>query len=414
MTGGRPSGLRRTARGVGAIVREVALTVLALGGVVCIVLTVLAFTVGFSLIMFKTGSMSPTIPAGSVALVQRIPASEIRIGDVVTVDRADALPVTHRVTGVTASDDGAGSGDPERVITLRGDANEEDDPAPYTVSEVRILRGSVPHLAAVVVWFGHPFVLGGITIGAALLVTWAFWPKERRGGDDDESPAATPESTPPPGEGAPLTRRERRTLGAVGAVALLIMTGAAFLQPAPARADAGSLTLTSDLSGTHRLDAVDPLDWHLDIDGSALADDGELTVALSGADGGDGMQIVAEVRSCVVAWTDSGCHGAQALLRAAAPVALDGGWERMMRIPTPGTAHLRVALTAPDVGAASASASLTIRASASGMSAEARLGGRSDLATTGGPSWAICTAPAAVLIGLGIALIARAHRRSRR
>ena len=50
--------------------------------------------------MFKTGSMSPTITAGSVALVREIPASEINVGDVVTVDREDALPVTHRVTSI--------------------------------------------------------------------------------------------------------------------------------------------------------------------------------------------------------------------------------------------------------------------------------------------------------------------------
>lgn len=64
---------RRILRVVGQAIREAPLSIAALGGAVCIVLTVLAFTGGYSLIMFKTGSMSPTIPAGSVALVREIP-----------------------------------------------------------------------------------------------------------------------------------------------------------------------------------------------------------------------------------------------------------------------------------------------------------------------------------------------------
>jgi len=155
------SAIRRTGR----IVREVLLTVAALAGAACIVLTVMAFTGGYSLIMFKTGSMSPTIPAGSVALIQQVPASEIEVGDVVTVDRAGQLPITHRVTGIEPAD----AGD-MRTLTMKGDANDVEDPAPYIVSDVRIVRGSVPALANVIVWFASPWVLGGVTLGASLLV----------------------------------------------------------------------------------------------------------------------------------------------------------------------------------------------------------------------------------------------------
>lgn len=158
-----------------SVLGEWLLTLLAIGGAVCIVLVGLAFFFNITLMMFKTGSMSPTIPAGSVALVREIPASEIRVGDVVTVDRAGALPVTHRVTSVQ---DGATPA--ERVITMRGDANAADDPAPYTVTEVRIVLASVPALANVIVWFSNPLVLGSLTVVMAVLVTWAFWPREPR------------------------------------------------------------------------------------------------------------------------------------------------------------------------------------------------------------------------------------------
>lgn len=154
-------------------IREILLTLAALGGVICIVLVALAFTGGYSLILFKTGSMSPTIPAGSVALVKEVPANQVQVGDVLTVDRPGALPVTHRITSVAA-----GASDTVRVITMKGDANDKEDPAPYSIEHGRLVIVSVPHLANVIVWFGNPLVLGGIAIGASLLVTWAFWPRD--------------------------------------------------------------------------------------------------------------------------------------------------------------------------------------------------------------------------------------------
>ena len=202
--------IARGARAVGRGVREVLLTLAAVGGVICILLVILAFTGGYSLIMFKTGSMTPTIPAGSVALVQKIPASDIAVGDVVTVERDAALPITHRVTGIEPAD----AGD-IRTITMKGDANDVEDPAPYTVSDVRIVRGSVPALANVIVWFGSPWVLGGVTLGASLLVVWAFWPRRERAAagrsSGVEEPAADEEPPAPDAlVGAGTRRRDRR------------------------------------------------------------------------------------------------------------------------------------------------------------------------------------------------------------
>jgi signal peptidase len=163
-------------RGLAKILADVLLWIAAIGGVVCITLVILAYTAGITLIMFKTGSMSPTIPAGSVAVVQKIPASEFAVGDVITIDRPGDLPVTHRVTSISA-----GTTTDERVITMKGDANEVEDPAPYSVSSGRIVLFSIPALATVIVGMGHPFVLGGITVAAATLVIWAFWPREKKG-----------------------------------------------------------------------------------------------------------------------------------------------------------------------------------------------------------------------------------------
>ncbi len=161
-------GASRVARAGG----ETALTALAALGAVSVLLLVLAFAFEITLILFRTGSMEPTIPAGSVALVRRIPAAEVEIGDVVTVDRPGKPPVTHRVTGIAP-----GESPDQRLISLKGDANPTGDGAPYAVSSVRIVLGSVPGLAQVVVWFWNPLVLAGMTIAASALVGWALWPQ---------------------------------------------------------------------------------------------------------------------------------------------------------------------------------------------------------------------------------------------
>ncbi|WP_271799399.1 signal peptidase I [Dietzia maris] len=151
---------------------------LAAGGVVAVGLVVAAVTMNISLIMFKTGSMSPTIPTGSVAVVKQINAGEIRVGDVVTVDRGDRLPVTHRVIEVVSQSSG------QAEIRMQGDANPTPDDGTYRVQTVRKVLWSVPEMANFIVWASNPVVLGSITMLASLGVLWAFWP---RGGDEEST-----------------------------------------------------------------------------------------------------------------------------------------------------------------------------------------------------------------------------------
>jgi signal peptidase I len=167
----QPRARRRPRPGWG---REVLLNVTAAGGVVCILLTIAALFFNVTLIMFKTGSMSPGIPAGSLAIVRALPATDISVGDIITVDRGDSLPVTHRVMSIDPVDETT------VTVVLKGDANAVEDPAPYTISEARLLMASVPGLAYVVMAASNPLVMGGITLAAAGLVTWAFWKPVRR------------------------------------------------------------------------------------------------------------------------------------------------------------------------------------------------------------------------------------------
>ncbi|WP_210604727.1 signal peptidase I [Brevibacterium oceani] len=174
---------REVKRGrVGAWFGAALLNILAVLGVVCIVLVILSVVFNISIMMFKTGSMSPTIPAGSIALVRETPAAQMEIGDVVTVDRGEKiLPVTHRVVSILDKDAQSG----RVTFELRGDANEEKDPEPYTATTVRTVMFSIPGVAPILQQWRNPFLLGGITIAASLLVVWAFWP--RRGDEPDET-----------------------------------------------------------------------------------------------------------------------------------------------------------------------------------------------------------------------------------
>lgn len=159
------------------------LDVLAVAGTLCLLGVAVGATFQLSILMFRTGSMDPTIPAGSVAIAREIPAADISPGDVVTVDRGpDVLPLTHRVTEVSATDPRTG----QTTFRMRGDANLADDPARYTETDVRLVMFSVPGGAAILQRFAHPMVLGGLTVLTSVLVGWAFWARDD---DDEDSPS---------------------------------------------------------------------------------------------------------------------------------------------------------------------------------------------------------------------------------
>lgn len=177
------TGATRPRRTALSIVRGTLLNLAAAGGLVCIVLVILAVVFNITLIMFKTGSMAPTIPAGSLAVVKQIPASDAHVGDVVTIDRPDALPISHRVVSTHPAGGGFTS------IVVKGDANATADTQPYVVKTVRLVLWSAPGLASVVVWLSNPFVLAAITLAVAALVTWVFWPAKAHAHASGQTPS---------------------------------------------------------------------------------------------------------------------------------------------------------------------------------------------------------------------------------
>lgn len=150
-----PASPGRWWRGLG----EVALTVGALLGLVVMALTVLAAQTGLRPLVVRSGSMEPTIATGSMVLVKRIPASEIRLGDVVAVERPDHTRVTHRVLAIERR--GA-----TVELTMKGDANEDPDAAPVPVRHADRLVRQVPQIGRFAGWLAT--AQGGFAIGCAV------------------------------------------------------------------------------------------------------------------------------------------------------------------------------------------------------------------------------------------------------
>ncbi|GEE00131.1 hypothetical protein nbrc107696_05770 [Gordonia spumicola] len=153
--------------------RELLLNVGAILGLACIVVAIGSMVFGVTPLVFRSGSMSPDIPTGSLALARTVDAADLRVGDVVSVDNEVGTRITHRVIGIENVGDGSVS------LTLKGDANRVPDPSPYVVTRADRVITSVPVLGYVAAWLSSKtaIFIGGIIAGALLML--AFGPIRR-------------------------------------------------------------------------------------------------------------------------------------------------------------------------------------------------------------------------------------------
>ncbi|MCZ4524955.1 signal peptidase I [Rhodococcus erythropolis] len=154
-------------------IQEILLTVGALAGLASIALFVAGFAFGITPLIFKSGSMSPTIDTGALAFARTVPASEVQVGDIVSVYDNQGVRITHRVDTIEQQ------GNNLAVAQLRGDANPVADPDPYVITEADRVFFSVDRLGYAAVWLSGPsgIVLGAIAVGGLLYI--AFRPRKR-------------------------------------------------------------------------------------------------------------------------------------------------------------------------------------------------------------------------------------------
>jgi signal peptidase len=129
----------------------------------------------FQVLTVLTGSMTPSAPAGSLAVIAPKAREDLRVGDVLTyaIPVGDHHVVTHRVVEVRDMPDST-------IVRTKGDSNDAVDPwsAELTAPEVWTERFAVPHAGAAIValrsrWVHHlgqlaPFLL-------AIAAVHAIW-----------------------------------------------------------------------------------------------------------------------------------------------------------------------------------------------------------------------------------------------
>jgi signal peptidase I len=160
--------MRRVAVGLGRRLPGVGLNLAAAFGAACLAVSVLAPVLGLRPLIFESGSMSPTIPVGSLGVARLTSPEDLRIGDVVTVPFGEKY-VTHRIVNL-------GHVGGMLVVTLQGDGNRHPDPTPYRVpSAVPRVVAFAPAAGTVLAWFTRT---PGVYVLAAYLVLW-MWRLQR-------------------------------------------------------------------------------------------------------------------------------------------------------------------------------------------------------------------------------------------
>ena len=160
------------------------LTVGAVLGACCLLLVVLGPLVGVRPLLFRSDSMSPTIRTGDLAVARSVPASDLAVGDVVSVPTSGGDRVTHRIVDIRR----AGA---RAELSLRGDGNEDPDAETYAVTRADRVVLVVPWVGRVVAAAESPvglFVLGMAATGL-LVVAMRGGPGDggRGGGPDHRS-----------------------------------------------------------------------------------------------------------------------------------------------------------------------------------------------------------------------------------
>jgi len=135
---------------------NVLLTLGAVVGICCLLMTAAGVLFGVRPLIFRSGSMSPTISTGSLAIARPVDATRLKVGDIVSVPVGD-IRIAHRITKITEQ---AGVA----TLQLKGDANPVPDARSYRVIRADKIMISVPELGRGIAWLSRTpgsFVLFG-------------------------------------------------------------------------------------------------------------------------------------------------------------------------------------------------------------------------------------------------------------
>ncbi len=151
-----------------------------------VVLGLLAITIGprflpYQALIVRSGSMSPTIPTGSIVFYTKIPATKVKVGDVIVFQKPGDPneKVTHRVYKIGQSSTGL-------YFITKGDANgTPDDWRVPAVGTGWIARFHLPSVGYALVYLQSTLarllllVIPAILLGAITL--YEIWQDRARG-----------------------------------------------------------------------------------------------------------------------------------------------------------------------------------------------------------------------------------------
>lgn len=156
--------MRKRQRRLPALLKQLALTLGAVAGVLCLAVMLAGFAFGVRPLVFLSGSMSPAIDTGALAIARTVPAADLGTGDIVSVPTPAGQRVTHRIVSIQHDQGSA-------TLLLKGDANQAIDASPYRVEGADVVLFSVPQVGYVLSWLASPVGLFSLGLYAAALLS---------------------------------------------------------------------------------------------------------------------------------------------------------------------------------------------------------------------------------------------------
>jgi signal peptidase I len=151
------------------ILDVVLLALIAIVIVTVVVARVVPMVTGGSTFVVGSGSMEPNVPVGAAVIALPVEASDVAVGDVVSLHAGNAHAVfTHRVTRLVDRDGAL-------WIETKGDANDHVDPSITPFSDVIGRVGmTIPYLGYVVILLS---TMQGVAflLAASILVLAGVW-----------------------------------------------------------------------------------------------------------------------------------------------------------------------------------------------------------------------------------------------
>lgn len=141
-----------------------------------------------------SGSMEPAIPAGAIVVVTPLPATQVRVGQVITysIPEGDHHVISHRVVDVLHEGD-------RTVMQTKGDANEAVDPwlAEIDGDTAWQVSVAVPGVGRMINWLRQPLQhrISVLLLPALLAVVWMvrIWRPVSKSGDPEDPSGERPE-----------------------------------------------------------------------------------------------------------------------------------------------------------------------------------------------------------------------------